>query len=92
MRSSDDDLDEPVRRLVAAVLVLAVLEARAGNEQAARWLCSPWARFLCDGLRDVDPDLLLAWRRRSADYDRTWVRGGPHRNAAGVRRNPMRSP
>lgn len=86
-----DDLAEAARRLLAAILCLAVLEARAGDRVADRWLHSPWARRLCDGLRGVDPEALTAWRRRSAEYDRTWAKGGPHRNRAGYRRSPFRT-
>ena len=54
------------RRLAAAIIRRAVLDARSGNGRAAsarRWLVSsPWCTDLLDAL-DIDRGAALAWVR-----------------------------
>ena len=64
-------IENAYRRLAAAILKRAALDARRDNGKVAlparSWLVSdPWAAFLLDGL-GIARDVVIAWVRRLPD-------------------------
>ncbi len=60
--NADDTYIEPVRRLAAAVIRQAVLDAKAGDERAAAWLV--YDAPLWTDVIEINDEALKEWAER----------------------------
>lgn len=73
----------PERRLVAAVIVQAVIDAAMGDLWALAWLCRDGVH-LADDADLVHPDL---WTERSWLTEKNWLQDGRRRRRTGALRD-----